>query len=91
MTKTICGLAILALSATAAAADKAPAAAAPAAAAPAGAPAGMPDMSKMGPMSRPVTKQDKKGIDELYKSFEAAMKKGDVNAAADLVDSRSPC
>jgi ketosteroid isomerase-like protein len=81
MTKTICGLAILALSATAAAADKAPAAAAPA-----GAPAGMPDMSKMGPMSRPATKQDKKGIDELYKSFEAAMKKGDVNAAADLVD-----
>jgi ketosteroid isomerase-like protein len=87
MTKTICGLAILALSSTAGAADKAPAAAAvPAAAAPAAAPAGMPDMSKMGPMSRPVTKQDKKGIDELYKSFEGAMKKGDINAAADLVD-----
>ena len=84
MTRTICGLAVLALAATAQAADKAPAAAAPTAAAPAA--GGMPDMSKMGPMSRPVTKQDKKGIDELYKSFEDAMMKGDVNAAADLVD-----
>jgi hypothetical protein len=89
MTRTICGLAILTLAATAHAADKAPApAAAPAGGAPAGgAPAGgMPDMSKMGPMSRPVTKQDKKGIDDLYKAFEDAMKKGDVAAAADLVD-----
>jgi hypothetical protein len=43
-------------------------------------------MSKMGPMSRPVTKQDKKGIDDLYKAFEEAMKKGDINAAADLID-----
>jgi len=87
MTKTICGLAILAFGATAHAADKAAAVPAPAAAAPAeAAPAGMPDMSKMGPMSRPVTKQDKKGIDALYKAFEDAMKKGDVNAAADLVD-----
>jgi ketosteroid isomerase-like protein len=33
-----------------------------------------------------VTKQDKKGVDELYKAFEDAMKKGDVNAAADLVE-----
>jgi ketosteroid isomerase-like protein len=40
----------------------------------------------MGPMSRPVTKQDKKGIDDTYKAFEDAMKKGDVNAAADLID-----
>ena len=84
MTRTICGLAILAIAATAQAADKAPAAAAPSAPAEA-APSGM-DMSKMGPMSRPVTKADKKGIDDAYKAFEAAMMKGDVNAAADLVD-----
>jgi hypothetical protein len=37
-------------------------------------------------MSRPVTKQDKKGIDDTYKAFEEAMTKGDINAAADLVD-----
>jgi hypothetical protein len=82
MIKTaICSIALLSLSATARAADKEPAAA-PAA----GAPAGMPDMSKMGPLSRPVTKQDKKGIDDLYKAFEDDMKKGDANAAADLCD-----
>jgi hypothetical protein len=87
MTRTICGVAILALAATAHAADKGPAApAAPAAGAPSGAPGGMPDMTKMGPMSRPVTKQDKKGIDDLYKAFEDAMMKGDVAAAADLCD-----
>jgi ketosteroid isomerase-like protein len=88
MTKMICCLAALAFSAPALATDKAAApAAAPAAAAPAAAaPAGMPDMTKMGPMSRPVTKQDKKGIDDLYKAFEEAMKKGDANAAADMVD-----
>jgi hypothetical protein len=95
MTKTLCALVILGFAATAQAADKPPAAAAPgkapAAAAPgstapaAGAP-GAVDMTKMGPMSRPVTKQDKKGIDDLYKAFEDAMMKGDVNAAADLVD-----
>jgi hypothetical protein len=83
MTKTICGLAILVFAATAQAADKAPA---PAAAPSAAAPAAMPDMSKVGPMSRAVTKADKKGVDDLYKAFEDAMKKGDVNAAADLVD-----
>lgn len=101
MTKTICVMVALAFGAPAFAADnKAPAAAPagapagapppaatpPAAGAPAGAPSGMPDMTKQGPMSRPVTKQDKKGIDDLYKAFEEAMKKGDVNAAADLVD-----
>jgi ketosteroid isomerase-like protein len=84
------GVAMLALGAVAHAADKAPAAAAPAAApvaaAPASAPATMPDMTKMGPMSRAVTKADKKGVDELYKAFEDAMMKGDINAAADLVD-----
>jgi hypothetical protein len=88
MTRTLCSLAILtlAVTATAQAADKAPAAGAPSGA-PAGGPAaGMPDMSKMGPLSRPVTKQDKKGIDELYKAFEDAMHKGDVAAAADLCD-----
>jgi hypothetical protein len=85
MTRAVLTLAILAFAAAEVrAADKAPAEpAAPAAAAPAG---GMPDMSKMGPLSRPVTKQDKKGIDDLYKAFEAAMMKGDVAAAADLVD-----
>jgi ketosteroid isomerase-like protein len=87
MTKTICCLTTLAFSAPAFAADKAPAAAPAAAApAPAAAPAAMPDMSKIGPMSRPVTKPDKKGVDELYAAFKDAMTKGDVNAAADLVD-----
>jgi hypothetical protein len=77
MTRTICGLLVLTFAVTAQAADKAPAVAGPTAA---------PDMSKVGPLSRPVTKQDKKGIDELYKAFEDAMMKGDVNAAADLCD-----
>jgi hypothetical protein len=81
-TTKICALGVLLLSRAAFAVDPAPAAAAPAAAAP----SGMPDMSKMGPMSRPVTKPDKKGVDDLYKTFEAAMMKGDANAAADLVD-----
>jgi ketosteroid isomerase-like protein len=49
-------------------------------------PSGMPDMSKMGPMSRPVTKEDKKGIDATYKAMEEAWKNKDVNALADLVD-----
>jgi hypothetical protein len=84
MTRAVLILAISTLAAgTARAADKAPAAPAPGAAAPAG---GMPDMTKMGPLSRPVTKQDKKGIDDLYKAFEDAMMKGDVAAAADLCD-----
>jgi uncharacterized protein (TIGR02246 family) len=56
-----------------------------AAAPPAGAAAG-PDWSKVGPMSRKVTKEDKKGVDALYKATEEAMKKSDVNAFADLVD-----
>jgi hypothetical protein len=51
-------------------------------------PAGAPDMSKVGPMTRPVTKEkeDKKGVDELYKTMEEAWKKGDVNTLADLID-----
>src|SRR5262245_13395695 len=48
--------------------------------------AGMPDMTKMGPMSRPVTKEDRKGVDELYKTMEEAWKKGDVETLADHVD-----
>jgi hypothetical protein len=75
MKKLCCCLTFLALAGTASADDKA---AAPA--------AGGPDMTKMGPMSRPVTKEDKKGVDELYKASEAAWKAGDINAAADLVD-----
>jgi hypothetical protein len=81
MTKTICCCVVaLAFAGPASAEDKP---AAPAAAAPA---AGAPDMSKMGPMSRPVKKEDKKGVDELYKAMDEHMKKGDAEAAADLVD-----
>src|SRR4051812_27376481 len=80
MTRTafVCCLSLLTLGAGAHAQDKA---AAPA-------PGGAPDMSKMGPMSRPVTKEkeDKKGIEEMFKAMEAAWKSGDMNAAADLVD-----
>jgi hypothetical protein len=80
MTRTaiVCCLSLLTFGASANAQNKA---AAPAA-------GGAPDMSKMGPMSRPVTKEkeDKKGIDELYKGMEAAWKSGDMNAAADLID-----
>jgi hypothetical protein len=74
MRKLLCCLSFLTLAGAARADDKA------------AAPAGMPDMTKMGPMSRPVTKEDKKGIDETYKAAEAAMKAGDANAMADLVD-----
>jgi uncharacterized protein (TIGR02246 family) len=73
---TITSLIIMGLSAVAVAEEK-----------PATAPAaGQPDMSKMGPLSRKVTKEDKKGVDELYKAVEDAMKKQDVNAYADLFD-----
>jgi hypothetical protein len=67
-------MAVLALSATALAEDKA----APS--------AGAPDMSKMGPLSRPVTKPDKKGVDLLFKTMMEACKSGDVDAAAENVD-----
>jgi uncharacterized protein (TIGR02246 family) len=50
------------------------------------APAGAPDMTKMGPMSRKVTKEDKKGVDAVYAAMEASMKKADVQAFADLMD-----
>ena len=74
MTRTFCCIAVLALSATALAEDK-----------PAGS-AGMPDMTKIGPLSRPVTNPDKKGIDALFKTMMEACKSGDVNAAADNLD-----
>jgi hypothetical protein len=80
MTRTalVCCLSLLTFGASAGAQDKA-------AAPPAG---GAPDMTKMGPMSRPVTKEKeaKKAIEELFKSTEAAWKSGDMNAAADLID-----
>ena len=72
-------LIVLGLSAVAVADDKAAPPPAPTAGA-------APDMSKMGPMSRKVTKEDKKGVEALYKAVEESMKKGDVNAFADLVD-----
>jgi ketosteroid isomerase-like protein len=45
-----------------------------------------PDMTRYGPLTRQVTKQDKKGIDQLYKAMEDAWKKGDVEALADNID-----
>jgi len=53
-------------------------------AAPAAAPG--PDMTKVGPMSRKVTKEDKKGIADVYKAWDEGWKKGDGNALAELVD-----
>jgi uncharacterized protein (TIGR02246 family) len=43
------------------------------------------DMTKMGPMSRKVTKEDKKGVEAFYKSWQEAWKKSDINAVADMV------
>jgi ketosteroid isomerase-like protein len=74
MTKLASCLAVLLLGTTALAQDKA-----------APPPGGM-DHTKMGPMSRPVTKEDKKGVDATYKAMMDAMKAGDVNAAAELID-----
>ncbi len=74
MTRTICCAATLALAVPALAQDQ------PAA------PAGVPDMTKVGPMSRPVTKEDRKGVAALYESMDAAWKKGDLDALADNVD-----
>jgi hypothetical protein len=77
-TITLCSLLVLGLSSVALGDDKA--------APPPPPPPGMPDMTKVGPMSRKVTKEDKKGVDELFKAAEEGWKKGDVNALADLVD-----
>ena len=52
---------------------------------PAAAPSG-PDMTKMGPMSRKVSKEDKKGVSDAYKAWDEAWKKGDINALAEMVD-----
>jgi ketosteroid isomerase-like protein len=60
--------------------------AAPPPAAPAAPAAQGPDMTKVGPMSRKVTKEDKKGVSDAYKAWDEAWKKGDVNALADLVE-----
>ena len=51
-------------------------------------PAGMPDMSKMGPGSRipKNEKADKKELAAFYKAMEEAGKKGDAEALAALVD-----
>jgi hypothetical protein len=74
MIRTICCVAVLSLSTTALAEDK------PAT------PAGAQDMSKMGPLSRQVTKPDKKGVDALFKAMIEACKGGDADAAAENVD-----
>ena len=52
------------------------------------APAGAPDMSKMGPASRKPTdeKKSKKEIEEMFKKAEAADKAGDMEAMAALHD-----
>lgn len=71
---------------TAAPVGPAPVAAPPPAAAAAPAAPQGPDMTKVGPMSRKVTKEDKKGVTETYKAWDEAWKKGDVNALADLVE-----
>lgn len=57
---------------------------------PAAAPAAgaMGDMSKMGPMARAPKseKKDQKELQDWFKAYMAAGKKGDVNAMADMVD-----
>lgn len=75
---------ILSFALPALAADAPPAAAPAAPAAPA---AAMPDMSKMGPMAfAPKNeKQDKKELDEYWKAHQDIMKKGDLNAMADMI------
>jgi len=70
----------------AAPAGPAPVAAPPPAAPAAPAAAQGPDMTKVGPMSRKVTKEDKKGVSDVYKAWDEAWKKGDVNALVDLVE-----
>lgn len=49
-------------------------------------PSGQPDMTKMGPLSRKVTKPDKQGIEALYKASDQVWMKGDIQAAAALHD-----
>lgn len=51
-------------------------------------PAEMPDMSKMGPMARPVKNAaaDQKELAAWFKAFEAVGEKGDVEGMADMID-----
>ena len=87
MKKLFCCLTFLSLTGVAGAQDKAapPAGTTPPAGT-AAAPAGMPDMTKMGPLSRPVTKEDKKGVDELCKRTEEAWKTGNLDALLGAMD-----
>ena len=79
MTRTIIStLIVLGLSAVAVADDKP-------AAPPAGAAGGI-DWSKVGPMSRPVTKEDKKGVEQLCKNMEEAWKTGNMDALLASID-----
>jgi hypothetical protein len=60
---------------------------APSSAAPAGGAAGAPASGPQGgPWTRTPTKPDKKGIDDLFTASMDAWKKGDINAAAALID-----
>lgn len=43
-------------------------------------------MTKVGPMSRKVTKEDKKGVSDTYKAWDEGWKKGDANALAELIE-----
>ena len=81
MKKLCCALAMVAVSQVALAQDKA----APPPASPPGAAPGM-DMSKVGPMSRPVTKEDKKGIEEFFKASDEAWRTGNLDALLELMD-----
>ena len=87
MKKTIICTAILMAASATAWAQTQPAVPAPPATPPAAAPAaGAPDMSKMGPMSRPVTKEDKKGVEAAFKAMDEAWKSGSIEAVAEHVD-----
>jgi hypothetical protein len=77
--KTLIAFAALTLAAPVLAADEAK---------PAAPVAGAPDMSKMGPMARPVKneKADQKELADFGKAYEAASKKHDLAAMVDLTD-----
>jgi uncharacterized protein (TIGR02246 family) len=83
MKTTVCCLIALGFSSVALAQNKADKADKADKAAPS---AGMPDMSKVGPLSRKVTKEDKKGVQALFKASDDAWMKGDANAVAELID-----
>jgi hypothetical protein len=79
-TNIICSLIVLGLGGVALADDKEKAAP------PAPPAAGAMDMTKMGPMSRKVTKEDKKGVEAFFKACDDAWKKGDITALVDMID-----